>query len=91
MPWWSSNYYDNKKSIGERLESADVAASRRREKAAAEGAARERDRRRRQWMRDVAEAQAEVIKLEAIPEPKRNARKLRQAKKRLRDLKSSHG
>ena len=66
--------------------SADVEASRRRDKQNAEAAARVRARQRRDWSRDVARARAEVIRLEAIPEAKRNAGKLRRARRRLRDL-----
>ena len=93
MPWWSTNYTE----IGQRGQpvhrgkSADVEARERADAAAAASAAKARDKRIREWRRDVAKAQAEVIRLEAIPEAKRNARQLRQAKKRLKDLKNSHG
>lgn len=91
MSIFGKNYYNNGKPVGERVKSADVEASERREAAAAAAAAKGRDRRIRQWQRDVAQARAEVIRLEAIPEAKRNARKLRQAKKHLKDLLNSHG
>lgn len=93
MPWWSTNYTE----IGKRGqpvhrgESADVAAGNRREEMIARGAATARNRRIKQWKKDVASAQAAVIKLEAIPAAKRNRRELRKAKNRLRDLKKGHG
>lgn len=92
MGWFSTNY--QKVGAGnptERLESEDVKAQRRREEANARSAAKARDDRIRQWNKDVARARAEIVRLEAIPEHKRNARHLRQAKKRLRDLQRDHG
>lgn len=93
MPWWSTNYTEVGKrgQPVHRGESADVEARKRADAAAAASAAKARDKRIREWRRDVARAQAEVIRLEAIPEAKRNARKLRAAKKHLKDLQRGHG